>query len=101
MASYQLTRDIGFQWEYSNIGSWVLSEALAARAGLDFESLVRARVLAPLKVANTDFALSSKMKANLAGGHDSALHHRPIFPRFPSIPLCQRPAVSIRRPTIS
>ncbi len=83
VASYQLTRDIGFQWEYSNIGYWVLSEALAARGGLDFESLVRARVLAPLKVANTDFALSSKMKANLAGGHDSALQPSPDISTLP------------------
>src|SRR5689334_9032492 len=30
LAGYQLTRDIGSDWDYSNIGYWVLSEALAA-----------------------------------------------------------------------
>ena len=46
LASYQLTRDIGSDWDYSNIGYWVLSEALAARAGKDIErshSITRAR----------------------------------------------------------
>ena len=33
LASYQLTRDIGSDWDYSNIGYWILSEALSARAG--------------------------------------------------------------------
>jgi serine-type D-Ala-D-Ala carboxypeptidase/endopeptidase len=31
LAGYQLKRDIGAEWEYSNIGYWILSEALASR----------------------------------------------------------------------
>ena len=41
LASYQLKRDIGAEWDYSNIGYWVLSEALASRAGKSYEDLVR------------------------------------------------------------
>ena len=33
VANYQPMRDAGSQWDYSNIGYWILSQALAARAG--------------------------------------------------------------------
>src|SRR5438067_3041 len=83
LASYQLTRDIGSDWDYSNIGYWILSEALSARAGKDIEDLVRSRVLTPLKMTNTDFELSPKMKSNLAPGHDSALQPAPAASTIP------------------
>jgi D-alanyl-D-alanine-carboxypeptidase/D-alanyl-D-alanine-endopeptidase len=83
LASYQLTREIGSEWDYSNIGYWVLSEALAARAGKDIEDLIRSRVLAPLKMTDTDFELSAKMKKNLAPGHDSALQLAPASSTIP------------------
>ena len=35
LARYQLTRDPGTEWDYSNIGYWLLGQALAARAGID------------------------------------------------------------------
>jgi serine-type D-Ala-D-Ala carboxypeptidase/endopeptidase len=77
LASYQLPRDIGSTWDYSNLGYWVLSEALATRAGRDIQDLMRARVLQPLKMSNTDFVLSPTMKSNFAPGHDSALQAAP------------------------
>src|SRR2546423_7315691 len=77
LASYQLTRDIGSDWDYSNIGYWVLSEALAARAGKGIEDLVRARVLAPLKMTDPPFELSAKVKSNSAPGHRNALQPAP------------------------
>jgi D-alanyl-D-alanine-carboxypeptidase/D-alanyl-D-alanine-endopeptidase len=83
LASYQLTRDIGSDWDYSNIGYWVLSEALSARAGKGIEDLARSRVLAPLKMTDTDFELSPKMKENLAPGHDSALQPAPAASTIP------------------
>ncbi len=78
IASYQLKRDIGSEWDYSNLGYWLLSEALSSRAGMNYEDLVRKRVVASLKLTNTDFALSPKMKTNLAVGHDAALQPAPI-----------------------
>lgn len=83
VAGYQLKRDIGSEWEYSNIGYWVLSEALSSRAGMDYETLARNRVTAPLQLANTDFSLSPKMKANLAVGHDAALQPAPGVSALP------------------
>ena len=83
LASYQLTRDIGSDWDYSNIGYWILSEALSARAGKDIEDLIRSRALTPLKMTDTDFELSPKMKSNLAPGHDSALQPAPAASTIP------------------
>jgi CubicO group peptidase (beta-lactamase class C family) len=83
LASYSLKRDIGREWEYSNIGYWVLSEALSSRAGMNYETLVRERVISPLHLANTDFALSPKMKTNLAAGHDAALQPAPAVSALP------------------
>jgi len=83
LAGYQLKRDIGTEWEYSNIGYWVLGEALSSRAGTNYEDLVRTRVIAPLKLANTDFAVSPKMKTNLAIGNDAAFQPAPAVSALP------------------
>jgi serine-type D-Ala-D-Ala carboxypeptidase/endopeptidase len=69
LAGYQLTRDIGTKFEYSNMGVGLLGQALARRAGMDYEALVRARVTGPLKMENTRIALTPEMKARLAMGH--------------------------------
>jgi CubicO group peptidase (beta-lactamase class C family) len=41
LSGYQLTRDIGAQYEYSNLGVGLLGHALTLRAGVDYESMVR------------------------------------------------------------
>jgi len=83
VASYQLKRDIGGKWEYSNIGYWVMSEALSARGGMDYQNLLCKRVIAPLKLTNTDFVLSPGMKANLALGHDASMQPAPVISTLP------------------
>ncbi len=72
LSSYELTRDIGSQFEYSNLGVGLLGQALARRAGMDYEALVRARVTGPLKMESTRIALSPEMKSRLAPGHNEA-----------------------------
>lgn len=72
LSSYQLTRDIGEKFEYSNMGVGLLGQALARRAGMDYEALVRARITGPLKMENTAIALSAGMKSHLAAGHNEA-----------------------------
>ncbi|MCI0414635.1 serine hydrolase [bacterium] len=83
LAAYKLRYDIGTKWEYSNIGYWLLSETLTSRAGRDYESLLRERVITPLKLANTDFILSPKMKEHLPGGHDAASQPAPPMSTIP------------------
>ena len=70
LAGYQLTRDIGSKFEYSNMGAGLLGQALSRRAGMDYEALVRARITGPLRMENTRIALTPAMKAKLAIGHD-------------------------------
>jgi CubicO group peptidase (beta-lactamase class C family) len=73
LSSYQLTRDIGSQFEYSNLGGGLLGHALARRAGMDYEALVRLRITRPLGMDSTGVTLSPEMKARLAVGHNDKL----------------------------
>jgi serine-type D-Ala-D-Ala carboxypeptidase/endopeptidase len=70
LSSYELSRDIGSQYEYSNLGAGLLGHVLALFAGTDYETLVRDRISAPLNMNNTGIALSPEMKGCLAVGHD-------------------------------
>jgi serine-type D-Ala-D-Ala carboxypeptidase/endopeptidase len=73
LSSYQLTRDIGAQYEYSNLGGGLLGHALARRAGMDYEELVRTRICDPLGMKSTGITLSKDMKARLATGYNEEL----------------------------
>jgi serine-type D-Ala-D-Ala carboxypeptidase/endopeptidase len=79
----ELHSDIGAKWEYSNIGYWLLSEALAGRGGVNYETLVHKRVIAPLNLTNTAFALTPKMKTNFAAGHNAVLQASPAISTLP------------------
>jgi len=74
LSGYQLTRDIGAAYEYSNLGGGLLGHALTLRAqATDYESLVRARVIAPLGLTSTAITLSPELKARLAAGYGPTL----------------------------
>jgi serine-type D-Ala-D-Ala carboxypeptidase/endopeptidase len=47
ISGYTLTRDIGSQYEYSNLGVGLLGHVLTLRAGKSFEDLVRSRICDP------------------------------------------------------
>jgi D-alanyl-D-alanine-carboxypeptidase/D-alanyl-D-alanine-endopeptidase len=81
LARYQLPRDPGAGWDYSNIDYWLLGQALASRAGIDYQSLLRTRVIVPLKLKSTAFPLPlpPKLKAKLAVGHNAVLQPAPDF----------------------
>jgi len=74
LSGYQLARDIGAQYEYSNLGVGLLGHALALRAGSSYEDLVRSRITKPLEMSSTSIALSPDMKGRLAVGHDPSLN---------------------------
>jgi D-alanyl-D-alanine-carboxypeptidase/D-alanyl-D-alanine-endopeptidase len=74
LSGYQLSRDIGSEYEYSNFGAGLLGHALVLRTrSTDYETLVRARILTPLGMTSTAITLSPQMKARLAAGHSAAL----------------------------
>src|SRR5690348_6485445 len=73
LSGYQLTRDIGSQYEYSNLGVGLLGHVLTLRAGTSYEALVRARICDPLGMKDTRVTLTSEMRARLAVGHSETL----------------------------
>jgi CubicO group peptidase (beta-lactamase class C family) len=81
LARYQLKRDPGAEWDYSNVGYWLLGQALASRAGMGYENLLQSRVTAPLKMNYTavSLSLSPNLTAKLAVGHNAVLQPAPSF----------------------
>lgn len=71
LAGYELTRDVGAQYEYSNLGVGLLGHALALKAGTSYEELVRRRILTPLGMRETVITFTPAMRARVAPGHDS------------------------------
>lgn len=83
LARPELPRGIDAKWEYSNIGYWLLGQALSSRAAMDYESLLRTRVIAPLELKSTAISLSPKLKARLAVGHNAVLQPSPSISAVP------------------
>lgn len=71
LSGYELPRDIGAQFEYSNLGGGLLGHVLALRAGRDYETLVKNRICLPLEMKSTTITLTPDIKSRLATGHDS------------------------------
>ena len=68
LAKVKLPRGIGERYEYSNLGVGLLGHALALKAGVSYEDLVRKRVLEPLGMNDTAVTLPGRLKAHLAVG---------------------------------
>jgi CubicO group peptidase (beta-lactamase class C family) len=69
LGRYQLPRDVGAEFEYSNLGVGLLGQALSMRAGKSYEALVRERILEPLHMDHTGVTLTPWMQEHLARGH--------------------------------
>ena len=70
LSSHELRRDIGAEFEYSNLGVGLLGHALGRAAGKPFEQLVRERVLEPLGMRMTGYGRDGEMGEWHAKGHD-------------------------------
>lgn len=70
LSKYELTRDIGVQYEYSNLGVGLLGHALALRGKKSYEDLMRERILAPLGMKSSGITLSDEQQKRLAPGHN-------------------------------
>lgn len=73
LSGYALPRDIGSEYEYSNLGMGLLGHVLARHADTDYGSLLHERVLAPLDMLSTADTVYPDMKNRLANGHDETL----------------------------
>ncbi len=78
LAGYELPRDPGERYEYSNLGVGLLGYALARAGGGDYEGLLRTRILDPLGMRDTAIVLSEGQRARFATGHDDYM--RPTSP---------------------
>jgi CubicO group peptidase (beta-lactamase class C family) len=70
VSGYELPRDIGADFEYSNLGTGLLGHVLALVHGSDWESLVKERVLGPLGMEMSGVTLTPEMREYLALGHN-------------------------------
>ena len=69
LSGYELPRDVGSEYEYSNLGVGLLGHALALHAGASYEDVLRDRILSPLGMAHTGVVLTPAMQERLATGH--------------------------------
>ena len=68
---YQLTRDIGAEWEYSNLGVGLLGYLLARVAHTDYPTLLRQRITARLGMNDTVIALPPRLATRLVPAFDT------------------------------
>lgn len=78
LGGYQLPRDIGSQYEYSNLGFGLLGYLLARAAHTDYPTLLAQRITRPLGMRDTVITLSSGQRSRFAQGHDQYM--RPAGP---------------------
>jgi serine-type D-Ala-D-Ala carboxypeptidase/endopeptidase len=70
LSNYQLPRDIGSQYEYSNLGTGLLGHLLSLKTGLDYETLVKTQITQPLQMHDTGIQLTAEQQARFATGHN-------------------------------
>ena len=66
---YTLPRDIGSQYEYSNLAQGLLGHILSLKAGTSYEALMISKIATPLGMKETKITFDDKMKQNLAMGY--------------------------------
>ena len=71
LSGFELERDIGSEYEYSNLGVGLLGHALSRAAGVPFETLVQQRILVPLGMNSTGFQPGGEMLEWMARVHNS------------------------------
>jgi CubicO group peptidase (beta-lactamase class C family) len=72
LGTHRLEREPGKTFEYSNLGMMLLGQALALKAGTNYEAMVRERICRPLHMNSTGIELSPELQARFASGHNEA-----------------------------
>jgi serine-type D-Ala-D-Ala carboxypeptidase/endopeptidase len=72
LARYELSRDPGAAFEYSDAGFGLLGHALAQLEHTTYGALTNEKLLKPLGMTMSDTASTDAMRAHLAPDHDSA-----------------------------
>jgi CubicO group peptidase (beta-lactamase class C family) len=71
LAGYELPRDPGAIYEYSNLGFGLLGYALAQLEHTSWDALINEAVVKPLGMTMSGTRFSDAMRAHLAPGHDN------------------------------
>jgi D-alanyl-D-alanine-carboxypeptidase/D-alanyl-D-alanine-endopeptidase len=72
LTDYELPRDPGAAYEYSNLGFGLLGYALAESAHTSYQALVDTQIFRPLGMKMSGITFTDEMWAHLAPGHDQA-----------------------------
>jgi len=72
LSGYKLTKPIGSEVVYSNLGMGLLGHVLELRSGQSYDKLVTERILKPLNMSNTYMTIPDDKKPDFASGHDVA-----------------------------
>lgn len=67
--SYELPRDIGTEYEYSNLAAGLLGHVIATKQQMTYEDLMVKVITEPLGLKDTRITFTDQMKKNLAMGH--------------------------------
>ncbi len=73
LSSYSLPRDIGSEYEYSNLAQGLLGHILALQANMSYEELLKKTITSPLQMRETAIAFTDQMSKNLAKAHSQGL----------------------------
>lgn len=72
IAEYQLPRAIGAQFEYSNVGTALLAQAIEHVSGQPYAALLQTQIFDPLGMSQSRLATTPGAIAGMAQGHDAA-----------------------------
>jgi len=71
ISTYEPTREVGSEYEYSNLAQGLLGHILALNSGLSYESLMIGKIATPLGMEESKIILDQRMQDNLAIGHNN------------------------------
>lgn len=77
LATFELPRDPGTAFEYSNWGFGLLANALAHCAGKSYQALLAERVTGPLGMSDTTLEPTAAARSRLAAPYDAKLQPMP------------------------
>lgn len=71
LSNFELSREPGKAYQYSNVGMALLGHALERRADTSFESLITERICRPLGMNSTCITLTPDLESRRPVGHDA------------------------------
>lgn len=85
LSGHELRRDIGSEFEYSNIGAALLGHALGRAGGASYEELLRERILDPLGMDMTTTIVDGETKRWMTRGRDDE-GRTAVYRNWPNLP---------------